>query len=136
MVYGECARVSMNPSEEGTVFKTVKHSPRYRSVTFPPGLTEWPGRSIGTDIEPCTRGFVVEPDAANDVMLRVRRFPVEPVRGIVIGETFRWEGQLVFEDGNASLGDPRRRVEVYEIALQTSRKAQIVFCSSVDVKFL
>lgn len=84
---------------------------------------DWPGVAVPFVVEPKRRPYLVEPgyDDVIGRVVRVRRWSIEPVIGLVVGRTVRMEGMREpgggGEDGGPGWLSVSRRVPLVEVAV-------------------
>lgn len=98
--------------------------------------TTWPGEPMPLAWAPGRKGYDPDPTPSRAVTARARRLILnEPEDGVVIGSTFRREGEIAAVDGSNHLLGPGRSVELIEVALTpgTSGKARLVLVHRNDL---
>jgi hypothetical protein len=102
---------------------------------FDPIVDAWPGLPVPLETDP-PRGprFLLEPGLNGEALVRYRRLPVNPLVGIVIGNTYRWEGVV----SNHGLVGARRSLAVYQVAIQPTRssKALVLYVHPSDLSHI
>jgi hypothetical protein len=131
-VAGTMARLVNDETGFRELLRSRGYAANQAGARFDPG--DWPGAAVPTAWEEGPRGYPLQPDLrlAGAPSVRLRRLLTDkPVRGIVVGSTYRQEGYLV--DG--MLVPPSRTIHALEIALNVrSGRARIVLAHPNDVQ--
>ena len=121
--------------EDGTGTERYKIPQANDVPWFDPVADVWPGEPVSLETDPA-RGtrFLLEPQPNGAAVVRYRRLAFTPQMGIVVGNTWRWEGVVAA----TGLGGTRRSLSLYQVALQPARsgKAIVVFVHPTDLSVL